>query len=138
VKRAALSCAAFTVLFVVAFFTLRATATFARVQARAGEAAVLAREFALADAEVLALLDLHEGRLSGAEWHGLCARVVAARAEFGDLGLGVAAAMGHAALVRSLCAGTTIEAARGALRARPQGLVMTRFLAMVERYRAPR
>ncbi len=137
-NRARVACAAFAAAVVAGFAWLRATSTFARVEARAAEASALAVDVGLAPEEVMALLDLSEGALPAPALRELAARVVAARGDVGDLGLAVASAMGHADLVREVRAANSPEAARVSFIARPEGLVVTRFLTMARRYLAAR
>ena len=135
-NHARVACAVFAAAVVAAFSWLRATSTFARVQARAAEASALAADVGLAPEEVMALLDLSEGALPAPALRELAARVVAARGDLGDLGLAVASAMGHADLVRELRAANPPQTARTLFVARAEGLVVTRFLTMARRYLA--
>lgn len=126
----------FVVAFVAVFFGLRSTSTFARVEARLDDVRVVAAATGLREAEVMALLDLGDGRTSRDDLTALAARVVRARAKREELGLAVAVALGHGELVRRLEADAAPTPVLARLRARPEGLQITRFLTMVERYRA--
>ncbi|MEZ5963828.1 MAG: hypothetical protein R3F56_08290 [Planctomycetota bacterium] len=127
--------ALFAVGFCALFFWLRATSTFARVEARRADAVAVAKASGLDVAEVLALLDLGEGRTPTPELERVARRVVAARRSHGDLGLAVAAVFGHDALVQQILVEESERPAAERFRALPEGLVATRFLTMVGRYR---
>jgi hypothetical protein len=130
--------ALFSIVFVTAFFGLRSTSTFARVEARVDDVRAVAAESGLLEEEVMALLDLVDASATRADLSVLAARVARARVEHGELGLAVAVALGHRVLVRELEAEPSPSPPLARLRARPEGLQVTRFLTMVERYRAAR
>lgn len=127
---------AFAVLFCATFALLRSTSTFARVEQRLDDVRRVAADSGLRVPEVMALLDLGEGRLSLAELGRVAREVARARDELGDLALAVAAVRGHVALVEELAQDASPAEALRQLRARPEGLVATRFLTMVDRYAA--
>lgn len=126
----------FVIAFCGVFFWLRTTSTFARVEARGDDVRAVAATSGLALEEVMALLDLGDGHTPTPELMRLARRVVAARRAHGDLGLAVAAVFGHDVLVQQLLSEPAASPALARLRARPEGLVATRYLTMVERYRA--
>jgi hypothetical protein len=122
---------------VASVLVVRATSTFAAVTRRASEAEALAARVGLLPEEVMALLDLAPEL--GAEALALRAtRVQTERVRLGDLGLAVAVVHGQAALVEAAVAASNGDLARARQRvqAAPEGLVVTRFLSMVDRYRA--
>jgi hypothetical protein len=126
----------FAVVFCAAFSWLRATSTFARVEGRIAEVRAAAARSGLEEAEVMALLDLGEGRTPSEQLTELATEVARARDQLGATGLAVAAVLGHGDLVRTLRAGASPADALAALQARREGLVATRFATMAERYRA--
>jgi len=128
--------AGFAVVYLAAFALLRSTSPVVRIAARRDEAARVAAASGLQVEETLALLDLAGPRLGETEWLALAQEAAAAAARHGDLGLGVAAALGHGDLVRELHGGAAPAEARARLRARREGIVLARFDAMVARYRA--
>lgn len=122
---------------VASVLVVRSTSTFASVTRRLDEAAAVASRLALPTEEVLALLDLSPDADEDALGSS-AARVQAERARLGDLGLAVAVVHGHGELVDAalLAAAGDPAKARARVQAAPEGLVVTRYLAMVERYRA--
>lgn len=129
---------AFVAAFAASFFWLRSTSTFARVEARLADAEAIATSSGLDVVEVMALLDLGEGRTPTDELSLQAERVARARREHGELGLAVAVAFGHGALVRRLLAEDGAGSALARLRARREGILVTRYLTMVERYAGAR
>ncbi len=121
---------------VVAVLVVRSTSTFAAVTRRADEVADVAQRAGLRPEEGMALLDLHPD-LDAAGFAAHVGEVVRARARVSDLALAVAVAYGHGALVDAALAAEAGDAARARTRVRAthEGLVVTRFVAMVERYR---
>lgn len=125
------------VVVVASVLVVRSTSTFASVTRRVDAAAAVAGRLDLATEEVLALLDLSPDAAD--EALGLAAaRLQTERARLGDLGLAVAVVHGLGELVEAAlraAAGDPAKA-RARVQAAPEGLVVTRYLAMVERYRA--
>ena len=122
---------------VVSVLVVRSTSTFASVTRRLDEVAAVATRLALPTEEVMALLDLSPD--ADADALGLAAaKVQTERARLGDLGLAVAVAHGHGELVAAALRAADGDAAqaRARVQAAPEGLVVTRYLAMIERYRA--
>ena len=122
---------------VASVLVVRSTSTFASVTRRVDEAAAVAGRLDLPTEEVLALLDLSPE----VDEHALgraAAQVQAERARLGDLGLAVAVVHGHGDLVEAALRAAAGDAAkaRARVQAAPEGLLVTRYLAMVERYRA--
>lgn len=122
---------------VASVLVVRSTSTFASVTRRLDEAAAVAGRLDLQTEEVLALLDLSPEADEDAL--GLsAARMQAERVRLGDLGLAVAVVHGHGELVAAALRAADGDAAqaRARVQAAPEGLLVTRYLAMVDRYRA--
>lgn len=120
---------------VVAFFILRReTATFSKVELRMAEGLATAERLGMPPEQVLAVLDLNDSNLDAYQWVVKVEAMKEAQAKYGDLGLAIAAAQGQDKLVAELFAADAKNAPTQ-LRGRPEGLVATRYLAMVERYR---
>ncbi len=119
-----------------AFFLLRRdNSTFSAVELRMAEAHATAIRLQMPVEQVMALLDLGEGKLNAYEWVVKAEALKDAQVLYRELGLAVAAVHGQDKLVAELVGKGDPAAALVALRARPEGLVATRYLSMVERYR---
>lgn len=122
---------------VASVLVVRSTSTFASVTRRVDEAAAIAGRLDLPTEEVLALLDLSP-EVDADALAVVVANVQAERARLGDLGLAVAVVHGHGELVAAAlhAADGDPAKARARVQAAPEGLLVTRYVAMVERYRA--
>lgn len=122
---------------VASVLVVRSTSTFASVTRRVDEAAAIAGRLDLPTEEVLALLDLSP-EVDADALAVVVAKVEAERARLGDLGLAVAVVHGQGELVAAALHATDGDPAkaRARVQAAPEGLLVTRYVAMVERYRA--